>query len=101
MSAQDAVVKGWRGYRGGDLWGKAKAALDGLAAASYAVVELPEPRRGDWELEWADGQVTVGKCGADRVRLFSEDSRYSAAEARELAAALLAAANKAEAVDDE
>lgn len=118
MSAQDtaidAVVKGWRGYRGGDLWGKAKAALDGLAAAGFAVVELPEPvEREDDEIAdcWDEMpyQVLVWGEHPGEVQFsynFEPAEPLSPDEACALGAALiaagkLAAANKAEAVGDE
>lgn len=77
---------------------KARHQLDALKAAGFAVVELPNPRevtvlKNAW---WLDGDVTA-VVGSGRVRCQLDDHRMSANEARELAVALLAAADAAEA----
>lgn len=75
---------------------EATAILDALKAARIAVVELPEPYREGSEPEWSDGDVWA--CpGSGRVRIYVQDSRFEANEAREFAADILAAADAAEA----
>ncbi|OMC07090.1 hypothetical protein [Mycolicibacterium fortuitum] len=67
-----------------------------LKAARIAAVELPEPYREGSEPEWSDGDVWA--CpGSGRVRIYVQDSRFEANEAREFAADILAAADAAEA----
>jgi hypothetical protein len=69
--------------------------LSDLARAGYAVVELPKPEAKSPH-SWIDGSVTTTR-GLWRVRLYLEDHRHTSAEARQIAAALLAAADIAEA----
>lgn len=87
---QDERVECWCGWTGGDILGHL---LDQILAR-YAVVELPE---ADYHGCWPAG-------GRARVTLTSEGRitdgyaiRETAQEARALAVALLAAANRAEA----
>lgn len=82
--------------------------LDALAAAGYAVVKLPEPS-GSWAEgpEWVQGGGVGARSGwvtwaAHRSLVMLqrvEPGELSPAEARELAAALLAAAAHTEAGD--
>lgn len=65
--------------------------LAALKDARIAVIELPEPSRGGAEPEWMDGDVWAHP-GSGKVRCFLEDTRLTADNAQELAAALLAAA---------
>lgn len=72
--------------------------LAAFKAARIAVVDLPEPCEVTpldvaW---WLAGDVTA-VVNSGRVRVDLDDHRLSANEARELAAALLAAADAAEA----
>lgn len=69
---------------------------EAVAAAGLAVVQLPEPENIQGEKRWRDGDVWTG--GPDRVRAYLDDARMTSAGARELAAALLAAAATAETV---
>lgn len=65
-----------------------------LRAKGCAVVKLPDPEStSPWS--WLGGAVTATK-GSRRVRLYQEDHRYTSENAREIAAALLAAADIAE-----
>lgn len=74
---------------------EARAAID-VDQAGYAVVKLPEPSSDDGgDKVWLDGVVTCNP-GHGKVRLYPEDHRLPAESARELAAALLAAAQVAD-----
>lgn len=76
----------------------ARAVLDAITTSPrHALVELPEPREvtvlnNAW---WLDGDVTA-VVGSGRVRCELDDHRMTSGNARELAAALLAAARAAE-----
>ena len=121
MSAQDVIAEGvGRGYSPADEddaanWDAdthvvARFVLAALTAAGYAVVKLPKPEPREDDAEIADcwdhlpHQVMVWDEHPGEVQLchdFEPAEPLTPAEARALAAALLAAANKAEAVDDE
>jgi len=77
----------------------AKDILDALEAAGYAVVELPKPE-GESPDSWLDCSVTATR-GLGRVRLYQDDHRLMSTDAREIAAALLAAADTADAAEPE
>ncbi len=92
---------GWE-WEGFGLWRDAyshhvaDAVLADLRAAGYAIVELPEPDEG--RDDWLDGLVYLTHDG---YVMHEEDDDgghtcYTAGEARDLAAALLAAAECAE-----
>lgn len=67
-----------------------------LSLPGIAIVALPE---ADEEGEWLNGDLVAS--ARNRLRLYGlDDSRLSSSEGREIAAALLAAANAAERGDD-
>ena len=73
---------------------QAKLILAALRAAGYAIVQLPEPSRGHSQsavTEWLDGFVAI-RCGNLELNWCSN----TPSRCREIAAALLAAADKAE-----
>ena len=76
------------------------AILAGLKAAGYTIVS-PATETCDpsplLTVRWADGQVVVHAKGCGVVRTLLDDNRHTPADARELGAALLAAAEHAEA----
>lgn len=81
--------------------------VNALKAEGYAVVELPEPNCATDELEshesaaWID--LTLGAESVsvvdDEVAMTADAGFYAPAEARKIAAALLAAADAAESAD--
>lgn len=84
----------WEGYGHADH--VADAVVADLRAAGYAIVELPEPDEG--RDDWLDGRVHLTHDG---YVMHEEDDDgghtcYTAGEARDLAAALVAAADCAE-----
>lgn len=100
--AQHQVSTSWRATHDGwtgctcdpDVPCDAQHQLAALNAARIAIVELPEPYRDGAEPEWADGDVWA-QPGSGRVRIYVQDSRFEAGEAREFAADILAAADAA------
>lgn len=78
--------------------------LDALTAAGYAVVKLPEPSReepysesegyGTVSFDW--GKASTVMATFPNGRVWDEDADLSIKDARDLAAALLAAAQAAE-----
>ena len=76
--------------------------LDTIAAAGFAIVELPEPADGEWVIQGIGNVATYAwdgsplPTGGVRVTNIGYDLELHATKARELAAALLAAADKAE-----
>lgn len=71
--------------------------LSALRSAGYAIVKKPAPNseNGDWiDMTLGDERVLVA---GDEVKMVAPACYYSASEAREIAAALLAAADAAEA----
>ena len=102
MSAHDAVKHAVQFYTRNEQLSDtvAKAVLTDLKAGEYAVVKLPEPDRvinpsQSGTAMWWDDQVHAQE-GSSKVRVFIDDPRLTATEARELATALLAAADIAE-----
>lgn len=79
---------------------EAKAILAALKAAGYTIVS-PATKTYDpspsLTVRWADGQVVVHAEGCGVVRTLLDDNRHTPDAARELGAALLAAAERAEA----
>lgn len=74
----------------------AERILDALRQAGCAIVQLPEPRSGpdgEGEYVWA---TTVAMVSTGNSQVWEEDCEMDPDWARELAAALLAAADKAE-----
>lgn len=92
MSAADVIAKAMHDAYQYDANGAdAKDILDALAAAGYAVVELPKPVVGnDWD--WC---AVLSPEAIDD--LITESGLLTPEEARTKAAALLAAADAAEA----
>ena len=96
--------------RWGSAFGISEGVIAALTAAGYAVVKLPEPT-GYWAEgpEWLQGNRVGDRSGwvawaarGSRVMLQRvEPGELTPTEARELAAALLAAADTAEGVSDE
>ncbi|CPT76954.1 Uncharacterised protein [Mycobacteroides abscessus] len=84
-------------------WTPEGHAVHVLAALKAARVTLVEPatmvcdRAPSLTVRWADGDVRVHAKGSGVVRISISDHRLTPTEARELGAALLAAAEHAEA----
>lgn len=75
------------------------AHLEALKADGYAVVSPATKNRDpspSLTVRWADGQVVVHAEGCGVVRTLLDDNRHTPDAARELGAALLAAAQRAE-----
>ena len=73
--------------------------MDALRAARITIVEpaaMVCDRAPSLTVRWADGQVVVHAKGSGVVRTLLDDSRHTPDDARELGAALLAAAEYAE-----
>ncbi len=69
-----------------------------LSLEGVAIVALPEPDSHSPE-SWVGKSVTATR-GLGRVRCYIDDARFTVPAARELAAALLAASDAAEAATD-
>ena len=102
MNAQDVIVAGLRAEsRILSTESLHMLAEIALTAAGYAVVELPEPDEedDDGQVYFDDGEIRVDMTGPSPT-IWRNGREVTPTRLRAEAAALLAAANKAEAVDE-
>ena len=98
----DLAYEGVDGHQSWETSSVARDALAALHAAGYAIVELPEPADGEWVIQGIGNVATYAWDGSPlppggvRVTNIGYDLELHALKARELAAALLASADKAE-----